>query len=144
MAQSGLVPIWFYVVAMLLALWNAIGCYFCFQQFRLGAEAMGPATEYDRTLYGRLPWWYNYCYALAVGAGTLGALALLINSSLAHPLFVISLVALVLQFGYLFATTDIIRQKGVGKVVPFPLVIAAIGVFAIWFTAYAQARLWVM
>src|SRR3546814_5697654 len=58
----------FRVVAILLTLWNAFGCYAWYLQWTLGADAMGPATQYDRQLYAALPGWYNGVYAIAVGA----------------------------------------------------------------------------
>jgi hypothetical protein len=136
-------PIWFWIVSAVLMIWNAIGCWFCFQQFRHGADSMPGATDYDRALFAGLPFWYNYCYALAVGTGTLGGLALLLRCGWAYPLFIMSFVALVFQFGYLFVTTDIIKQKGFGRTVPFPIVIALIGAFAIWFACCAASHGWV-
>ncbi|CUS45024.1 hypothetical protein MGWOODY_Smn952 [hydrothermal vent metagenome] len=55
-------------------------------------------------------------------------------------LFIVSLVAAAIQFGYLFATTDIIAHKGAGTVLPFPILILAIGVFSIWFAGLARKR----
>ena len=136
------VPLWFRIVAVVLLLWAVIGCYTCVQQFRLGAEAMGPATEYDRRIYAGLPVWYNAIYAVAVGTGLLGALALLTRSALARPLYAISLVTVVIQFGWLFATTDIVAAKGVGTVVPLPLIIVAMTLFGLWLAGLAQRRGW--
>src|SRR3546814_6643910 len=69
----------FRVVAILLTLWNAFGCYAWYLQWTLGADAMGPATQYDRQLYAALPGWYNGVYAIAVGAGLLGSFAMQIG-----------------------------------------------------------------
>src|SRR3546814_13077397 len=49
----------FRVVAILLTLWNAFGCYAWYLQWTLGADAMGPATQYDRQLYAALTGWYH-------------------------------------------------------------------------------------
>lgn len=136
-------PVWFRVVAILLLLWGVAGCYACYLQFRLGAAAMGAPTDYDRALYAALPVWYNAVYAVAVGTGFLGALALLTRSVLARPLFVISLVAVVIQFGWLFVTTDIIAHKGAGTVLPFPILIVAIAAFGAWLSAKARRRRWI-
>lgn len=135
-------PLWFWLVAALLTAWDAIGCYFCYQQVRLGAAAMGPATAYDVALYASLPGWYNWCYAVAVGAGLLGGLALLGRRSVARPLFGVSLVALLIQFGYLFASTDIIAVKGLWTTY-FPAFIAALGVFAYWVAGLSRRRGWI-
>lgn len=135
-------PAWFVVVALLLLAWEAMGVYACMQQFRLGADAMGPASDYDRDLFARLPIWYNAIYAVAVGTGFLGGLALVFGSVLSIPLFAISLIAVVIQFGWLFAATDIVAVKGVW-VTYFPLVILGIGVFSVWFARHARARRWI-
>jgi len=133
-------PVWYYVVGGALALWSAMGCYSCYMQFIHGAEAMGAPTDYDLRLYESLPAWYNFVFALAVIAGLLGAIGLLTRSRAVRILFIVSLVAAVIQFGYLFLATDVVAQKGAGMVLPFPILIVAIGVFSIWFAGLAKRR----
>lgn len=135
-------PWWFRIVAIVLLLWAAMGVYACIQQFRLGAEAMGPASDYDRALFARLPIWYMADYAVATGCMLLGALALLAGSALAVPLLTISLVAVMIQFGWLFATTDIIAAKGI-YVVYFPLLILLVGAVALQVAHLARRRGWI-
>src|SRR3546814_19954783 len=89
-------------VAILLTWGNAFGCYAWYLQWTLGADAMGPATQYDRQLYAALPGWYNGVYAIAVGAGLLGSFALLTRSAMARWLFMLSLIHIIVIFGYLF------------------------------------------
>lgn len=136
------VPLWFRVAAVVLLLWGMAGVFACIQQFRLGAEAMGPATDYDRALYAGLPVWYNAAYAVATGCGLLAAAALLLRSVLAIPLAAISLVAVVVQFGWLFATTDMLAVKGAGTAV-FPLVIAGVAAAMLGLARHARARGWI-
>lgn len=135
-------PVWFWIVAVILLLWNLLGAYACIQQFRLGAEAMGPATDYDRRLYASMPGWYDWCFAFAEAMGVGGALALLARRAAAAPLFVLSLIGVVVQFGYLFATSDIIAVKGVWTTY-FPLFIAAMCVAQILFARTARGRGWI-
>ena len=56
---------------------------------------------------------------------------------------VIALAAIVVMFGYLFATSDVIAHKGAGVVLPFPIVIFLIGLFAWWFARMAAAKGWI-
>lgn len=135
-------PTWFYVVAALLILWDAIGCYFCVMQFRLGADAMGDATAYDRAVYASMPFWYNWCYAVATFGSVIGGIALMLRNRLATPILLVALIAIVVQFGYLFATTDIVAHKGFAVTVPFPLFIVAVGAAAWRFARYTQGRGW--
>ncbi|WP_298672196.1 hypothetical protein [uncultured Sphingomonas sp.] len=136
------VPMWFRIAALLLVIWGAGGVFSCVQQFRLGADAMGEATAYDRALHAALPGWYNWVYALAVGSGFAGAVALLLGKAVARPLYLISLIAVIAQFGYLFATTDIIAAKGVW-VTYFPLAIVAITLIAVRLAGVARRSGWV-
>lgn len=139
--MSGSQPLWLRALALLLVLWGVMGVFACIQQIRLGPDAMGAATAYDRALYAGLPAWYNGVYALAVSAGLAGAIALLIGRRAALPLFVISLVAVVVQFGYLFATTDIIAVKGVWTTY-FPLFIVLVALLEVWLAGLARRRGW--
>lgn len=136
-------PAWFGIVAVLLLVWGVAGCYACAQQFRLGAEAMGPATDYDRALYASLPAWYDPLYAVATATGLLGAVTLLVRSRLALPLFAASLIAVTVQFGYLFLTSDLVAAKGAAATLPFPIFIALVAAAATWLSARAAARGWI-
>lgn len=141
--SRGRSPLWFRLVAVLLVLWGAMGVFACIQQFRLGADAMGPADSYYRALYAALPAWYNAVYAVAVGAGFLGSVALLLRSRAARVFYIASLAAVVVQFGWLFATTDMIAVRGVAAAAGFPIVIFAIALFQIWLAGHARHRGWI-
>lgn len=135
-------PAWFWLVAVLLVLWEAAGCFACVQQFKLGAAAMGPVDDWSLRYYAALPAWYNPVYAVATFGGLLGGLALLLRRRIAITLFWISLAAVIVMFGYAFAATDLIAHKGLGQVLPFPLFIAAMGAFSVWFAKLAARRGW--
>ncbi len=137
-------PVWFWIVGVLLLLWGAMGVFAFIQHVRLGADAMGPADAYQRGIYDALPVWYDGVYAVAVGAGFLGAAALLARRASARGLFVVSLIAVVVQFGWLFATTDMIAQRGFAASAGFPLFIAAIALVQIWFAGVAIRRGWIV
>jgi hypothetical protein len=137
-------PAWFWIVALLLLVWNAIGVYFCVDQIQHGAmSAMWEQTPYHQALYAKLPVWYNWCYAVATFGGLLGALALLLKERRARILFWISLIAVIVQFGYVFAMTDMIAHQGAAKTVPFPVFIAAVALFSIWFAGMAARKGWI-
>lgn len=136
-------PAWFWIVGIVLVLWGAIGVFTCIQQFRLGADAMGPADDYQRRLYASLPLWYNWIYAVAVGGGFLGSVALLMRSATARPLYIASLIAVIVQFGWLFAVTDIIAVRGFVATAVFPIFIAAVSAFQIWLAGLAIRRGWI-
>lgn len=136
-------PRWFGVLAWLLILWAVIGVFALAQQVRLGADAYGPATAYDRALYASMPAWYNWVFATATVAALIGAALLLRRRAAARIWFLVSVVAVFVQFGYLFANTDIVAHKGAAQVLPFPLVILGIAAFQLWLAGHAVRRGWI-
>jgi len=143
MTPQSKTPPWFWIATILLLLWEAMGCYACITQIRLGAAAMGPVDDWSLKYYAALPAWYNAVYAVATFGGLLGALALLLRAGWAVLLFWVSFAAVIVMFGYAFVATDLIAHKGLGQVLPFPLFIAAVGALAIWFARFAARKGWV-
>ncbi|MBO9622626.1 MAG: hypothetical protein J7500_07930 [Sphingomonas sp.] len=127
----------------MLVLWGVAGCASLYAHLAYGPALDPDATDWDRAYYDALPMWLNLVYGAAVLSGLLGSLALLMRSKLARPLFVVSLVAVVVQFGYVFLGTDLLDHKGAAATVPFPLFIAVVAVAQIWFASYAERRGWI-
>jgi hypothetical protein len=136
-------PTWFTVLAVVLVLWGLLGCWAFYLHVTLG-PAMDPnATDWDRAYYANLPGWFTLVYAAAIGGGLLGSIALLLRSWLALPLYLVSLVAVVVQFGWVFGATDILAQKGAAVTVPFPLFILAVALLQVWLASHARRRGWI-
>ena len=135
-------PLWFRITTGVLVIWGLIGCFLCLQQIRLGADAMGRATAYDRALYAALPTWYDPLFAVAVVTGLVGAILLFMRRAIARPFLIVSLVATIVQFGWLFATTDIVAHKGAAETMGFPIVIIAVAAFALWLVGNARLKGW--
>lgn len=136
-------PSWFVVIAVLLVLWGLAGCASFYFHIAYGADMDPKATDWDRAFFAALPMWLTIVFAVAVGAGLLGSIALLMRSSLATLLYILSLVAIIVQFGYIFAGTGLIAHKGVATAVSFPLFIAVMAIFQIWFAKRAERRGWI-
>jgi hypothetical protein len=133
---------WFTIAAVVLVLWGLMGCASFYMHVAYGPDMDPNATDWDRAYFAALPGWLNLVFALAVGAGVLGSVALALRSKLARPLYIVSLAAGIVQFGYIFLGTDMIGHKGAMVTVPFPLLVAALAVFEIWLAAYAERRGW--
>lgn len=135
-------PSWFYVVGAILVVWGLAGCASFYGHVVYGADLDPAATDWDRAFYASMPAWLNIVYALAVGGGLLGSVALVARSRWTRPLYIVSLVAVIVQFGYVFGATDLVAHKGATATVPFPLLIAAVALFQLWFAIYARRRGW--
>lgn len=136
-------PTWFWIVSILLVLWELMGVWSCYEHVVHGPEAMGAVpSDYDRRLFASLPGWYNFVYGIATVGGLAAGIALLLRHGSAAGLAGISLAATVVMFGWMFLATDIITAKGVWTTY-FPALIIAIGVLTLWFATRAKARGWI-
>ena len=135
-------PVWFWVLVALFILWGLAGCGSLYAHIAYGPKLDPAATEWDYAYFAALPGWFVWDYALAVGGGLSGAIALALRSKLARPLFIASLIGVVVQFGYVFLATDLIAHKGFW-VVYFPAFILAMALVQIWFAGMAAERGWI-
>lgn len=135
-------PVSYWVVSVLALLWMLFGVFAWFNDLRMDEAALAQFSEVQQQLFRERPQWIFILYAVAIFSGLLGALGLLLRKRWAIAVFWLSLVAVVVQFGYILFGMDAIGRLGVAQAVPFPLLILAIGVFLLWFAARAKRRGW--
>lgn len=131
-------PGWYWGVAGFFLLWQLIGCAAFYKDVVAGLD-----DPYQRQLFASMPGWFVFVFAVAVLAGTLGAGTLLARSKVAAPLYLVSLIAVVVQYGYALASTDLIAHDGLAGAAGLPVTIAVLGAVQLWFARYAQRRGWI-
>ncbi len=133
----------FWVTGGLLAAWNLFGLfqYYTFSTLEPAAlEAAGYTPEKIAHVFDT-PAWAHSAYAIAVNAGVLGVIFLLLRKAWAIPMFVISLVAAIIQFGEAYLVRNGLEVfERVWLVIP--ALVIAICVFEIWYSRRAKARGW--
>jgi len=134
-------PTWFWIVSILILLWGAMGVFAFYTDVTMSEEMLAAMDDYDRRMYLGRPAWFVTVYGLATWGGFLGGVALLLRRRLAIVLFLLSAVAVVVQFGWVFGVTDLIAEKGAWTLI-FPIFILAIAIFQIWFANLANRRGW--
>lgn len=117
----------FIVIGVAILLWNLMGVTAFAMQYSANLAELATTDPYAAQIFAAMPGWAWAAYAVAVGAGTLGALLLLMKRSTAVPLFALSVVAVVVQFGYSFLGTDLLVVKGASSAI-FPALILAVAV----------------
>lgn len=140
-AYENRVPVWFWIVSGLALLWEAMGCYSYLMEVSMNASRLATLSEAERKLIETTPAWLYGVFAVAVWVGLLGAVSLLMRRAWARPLFIVSLVAVLIQFGWWFLV-----QKAGSVLGPsayeFPAVIVAVAVLLVWFSGMAAKRGW--
>ncbi len=134
-------PTWFYVVAVIIILWECIGCYAYVSQVSMSVADMAQLPIAQQEIWKMVPAWVTSAYAVAVWVGLAGGIALLLRLRISRSLFIVSLIAVVVQFGWTFAATPILTTVG-PTVAVFPAFIIAVGVMAVWFSGKAAGHGW--
>ena len=135
-------PGWFVIVVALLVLWGLAGCAAFYGHLAYGPDIDPKATDWDRAFYAAMPGWFAWDYAVAVGAGLLGSIAMLLRLRAATWLYLVSLIAVLVQFGYVFLATDLLAHKGAAATLPFPAFIVVVALFQLWLAGVARRRGW--
>lgn len=136
-------PRWYWIVSGLAVLWMLFGVMAWFMDYMTDEAAMAQMSEAQRQLFLSRPQWIFIVYGIAIFSGLAGTIGLLMRKAWATPALGISLAAVIVQFGYTFLVMDAIRLLGAAVVLPFPIVIFAIGVALLWFSLFSKKRGWV-
>jgi hypothetical protein len=127
-----------WTIGIAALLWNAVGALDYVMTQTKNASYMGQFTAEQLEYFYGFPAWCVACWAIAVWGGVLGSVLLLLRKRLAVPVFLVSLVAMVLTTVYNFGLSDGVRIMGSGAAA-FSAVIFVIAV-ALYLYARSLAR----
>jgi hypothetical protein len=123
-------PIWFWIIGIIALLWNGMGLAAYFQQFMMSAETFAALRPEQQQLLIGQPVWLTGAFATAVFAGFVGSISLLMRKRIAVRLFLLSMLAVFVQFGGLFLAlgyADILI--GGEWIMPILVPICAVGLY---------------
>lgn len=139
MADSSL-PKWFWLVAILALVWNLIGVATWYLDINMSSETLAALPEEQRNLYAIRPIWVTIAFTVATLAGLLGSALLIARKTLATPVFLLSLLGVLVQFGGGMMIPEFRDAMARGWALPLTIVIAAIGLYL--FARHASAKGW--
>ena len=131
----------FWIIGLVALAWNLVGVMSYVMNVTAGPEALAGLPEAERSLYTDIPAWATAAFAIAVFGGALGSVALLARKAWAVPVFLASLVAIVVQMGHALFMSALLELRGAGAAV-LPLLVLAIGAYLVWFSRSARDRGW--
>ena len=135
-------PAWFWVLAVLGLAWEAFGVFtYLMHVGMIGGGDAGAMSEAERALMEGIPTWATAAYAIAVFAGLLGALGLVMRKSWARPLLWLSLIAVVIQFGWWILLSGAMDVIGASMLV-MPAIVILAAVVLVWFAGTGVRRGW--
>lgn len=134
-------PAWFYVLAGLALLWNVAGLLAVVADLRLSAADIAALPPEQQAMYAARPLWSVVGSVVAVVAGTLASLLLLLRKHWAILLFGISLVGVVIQDLGIFVVAGAAKTGDMTPLVLQSLVLV-IAVALLVFARRARANGW--
>lgn len=125
-----------WVVGVLTLVWNAVGA-FDFVMTQTQNEAyMKAFTPEQLEYFYSFPSWVVLCWGIATWGALIGSMLLLLRNRLAHPVFLVSFLAMVITTIHNFVLSDGLQVMGGIGVVIFS---AIIFVVALLLVIYAKA-----
>jgi len=139
MALNGKAPVWFWLVSALALLWNAAGVFAYFSDVMMTAEQFAALPELEQKLYAARPFWVTAAFAVSVFAGLAAAILLLMRKAKAVNLYLLSLIAVIIQFGSYFVIDGMIDYATDGRWM-MSVVIAGLSLALYLFARFARSR----
>ncbi len=136
---NGKPPTSYNVIAGVFLVWNLIGLMFYYQQMTLTPEMLASMGAEIAAFMEATPVWANAGYAIAVNAGVLASIALLLRKSWAFPLFALSFVGVLVQDFDAFVLRDVVAVWG-SSAYYVPSVVIVIGLIELWYSRSVANR----
>ena len=133
----------FWVIVGLLAVWNLSGLYMYYGQATVTADLLLDAGYSDLQVAHVMdtPKWAHSAYAIAVNAGVLGVIFMLLRKAWAVPMFVLSLAGALVQDLDSFILRDALQLfDRIWLIIPITVIVICIA--EIWYSLRAKNRGW--
>lgn len=138
-ALNGKPPASAYIIGGVFLVWNLIGLMFYYQQMTLTPEALANMGDEIATFMEATPVWANAGYAIAVNAGVVASIFLLLRKSWAFPLYVVSLLGVLTQDLDAFVLRDVAGVWG-SSAYYLPTVVIVICIVELWYSRSVANR----
>ena len=121
----------FWVIGIIALVWNALGVVAYLGQAFMTDEIKATIPEDQLAIIESTPAWATAAFAIAVWAGLLASLFLLIKKKIAKSVFIISLVGIIVQLIHNFFIANAMEAYGPGGLI-MPILTVGFGLFLIW------------
>lgn len=126
-------PIWYWIISVIALVWNGMGVNAYLQQAYDTESYRTMYTQEQLDIAANLPAYITAAFAIAVFGGTLGSILLLLRKKLASTVFYISLLAVIVQMGYLLI-------NGYASSIVMTIMIIVFAIFLAWFSKFSVSK----
>ncbi|MDY0779534.1 hypothetical protein [Tenacibaculum sp. IB213877] len=134
----------YWIISIVALIWNATGVNMYLQQaYKTDSFKAMYNDEKALELINNTPTWAMGAFALAVFGGLLGSVLLLLRRKFAKPVFMISLLGIIVQLIYNLFISKAMEVYGPGAAI-MPIMVLIIGIFLVWYSQKAEAKGWLL
>jgi len=130
-----------WVIGVVTLIWNVMGVINFFMQMNTDALAAMPETH--RAIIDTRPTWATGGFAIAVFAGALGCLLLLLRKSAAYYLFIASLFGVIVTMIHTLGIAGSAIDFSPFEIIMMILMPVVVAVFLIWYTKWTENKGWI-
>lgn len=131
----------FRIVSILAILWMIMGCISYWMHVTMSPEAINALPAGQAEMMRTTPPFVYALFGIATWGGLVGAILLFMKRRLAVPVLLVSWIAALLQFTYVFTAMHGIKLVGWSGLI-FPVIIIALGIFFWNYAKGAAAKGW--
>lgn len=132
----------YWIIAVIALIWYIMGVMSYLRQVYMTDDMMASMTPEQQELLANTPAWSTGLFAIAVFAGLLGSFLLLMRKKLATPVFLISLIAVLINMGYSFFATNQSEVFGTIDGIVMPIIVIIIAVFLYMYSKKSGKNSW--
>ena len=129
------------IIAIVAIVWNSLGLLEVYMRLSMASGVSRRSTE-EQLFYQDFPVWANSTLAIVALAGMAGAFFLLIKKAWAFPMFIISLIGILVLDFYVYFGTDFLEFMGTSSVF-YDLLTIAIATFLVIYSNKAKRHGWI-
>lgn len=134
-------PGWFRLLAVLGLAWNGFGVYMYLMKVGMFGDPLAGLDQAHRDLAATVPSWVTAAFAIAVFAGLIGTLLLVMLKRLAKPLLILSLLAVLVQSVWIVAMSNARAVEG-NMALMMPGLITIVAIFLVWLAMLGDRKGW--
>jgi len=135
----------FLIIGILALLWNIMGLFqfimAAFMQDTMLETYSETYTDQQMELFLNTPSWYYVVFGICTITGVLGSIAVLLKKKIAVPLFLVSLVTVLVVQGYWMLGTLAIALLGTEAII-MPILVIVTSIFLYFYCKGARQNNW--
>lgn len=138
MTRSGNAPGWFRIAGAIALLWNLFGVAMYLSAVGLFGDPGASLGAAERAAAESIPGGIMAAFAIGTWSGAIGSLGLLLRRRWAHPLLILSLLALLLLEGWIVFASGHLEQFGLAV----PIAVSSGAILLAGLATHARRRNW--